>query len=209
MKKIVLVGGGGHCKSVIDSINSLNSFHIYGIIDIEQNIGKETCGIKVIDCDKNLYKYVSIVDYAFITIGSVGNPDLRIKLYNYVKELKFKIPTIIDRTAIVSEMARIGVGTFVGKGVIINSDSSIGDNCIVNTGAIIEHDCHIGDNVHIAPGVTLCGGVNIGSCSHVGAGSTVIQYKTLGKRTVIGAASVVVKDIGNDKKAYGNPCMEV
>lgn len=209
MKKIILIGGGGHCKSVIDSINSLKHFQIYGIIDVEQNVGKEICGIKVIDHDGNLHKYTAFIDYAFITVGSVGNPDLRIKLYDYVKELKFKIPTIIDKTAIVSENARVGMGTFVGKGAIINSGSSIGDNCIVNTGSIIEHDCDIGDNVHIAPGVTLCGGVKVGSCSHIGAGSTVIQYKVLGQRTIIGAASVVVKDIGDNKKAYGNPCMEV
>jgi len=33
MRKIAILGGGGHCKVVIDLINCLNQFEIVGIFD--------------------------------------------------------------------------------------------------------------------------------------------------------------------------------
>lgn len=210
MEKIILLGGGGHCKSVIDSIRSLNLYDIYGIIDIEKNIGQTVCDINVIDCDKNLSKYKDMgIKKAFITIGSVGNPQLRIKLYNLALNIGFEFPVIVDKTAIISKSAHIAQGTFIGKGAIINAESSIGENCIVNTGSIIEHDCTIGDFVHISPGATVCGGAVIGNNTHIGANSTVLQYKKIGNDSIIGAGSIVTKDVKSNITAYGNPCREV
>ena len=37
MKKIILVGGGGHCKSCIDVIENENKYKIIGIIDKKKN----------------------------------------------------------------------------------------------------------------------------------------------------------------------------
>lgn len=210
MEKIILLGGGGHCKSVIDAIRSLNLYDIYGIIDIEKNIGQTICGINIIDCDKNLNKYRDMgIKKAFITIGSVGNSELRVKLYNLAFNIGFEFPIIADKTAIISESVHIGKGTFIGKGAIINADSSIGENCIVNTGSIIEHDCTIGDFVHISPGATVCGGVVIGNNTHIGANSTVLQYRKIGNDSIIGAGSIVTKDVKSNITAYGNPCREV
>lgn len=209
MKSIILIGGGGHCRSVIDTIKSLNHYKVLGIIDKKERIGEEIFGSKIIDSDENLYKYCDKVECAFITIGSVGNPKLRIKLYDLIRKLNFSVPNIIDKSAIVSSDIKLGKGIFVGKGSVINSGSFIGNNCIINTGSIIEHDCIINNNVHIASGVVLCAGVSVGENSHIGSKSVIIQYKNIGSNVIIGAGSVVVRDIENYAKAYGNPCREV
>jgi len=210
MEKIILLGGGGHCKSIIDTIQTSKLYEIIGIIDLEQNMGQYINGIEVLDSDENLIKYKkSGVENAFISVGSIGNTSVRRKLYNLAKKIEFNIPTIIDYTAIISSDATIGSGTFVGKGTIINTKSIIGSNCIINSGSIIEHDCSVDDFVHIASGATLCGGVQVGKNTHIGANSTVIQYKTIGENVIIGAGSVVTKNIKSNIKAYGNPCKEV
>lgn len=210
MEKIILLGGGGHCKSVIDTIVSSNLYEIIGIIDLKQNIGQYINGIEVLDSDENLIKYKKAgVENAFISIGSIGNTSVRRKLYDLAKRIGFKIPIIIDNSAIMSNDTKILEGTFIGKGTIINTKAVIGSNCIINSGSIVEHDCIVEDFVHISPGSTLCGGVKVGKNSHVGANSTVIQYKTIGENVIIGAGSVVIKDIGSSVKAYGNPCKEV
>lgn len=43
MKPLLLVGGGGHCKSVIDVAESAG-FTIKGILDIPENVGKDVLG---------------------------------------------------------------------------------------------------------------------------------------------------------------------
>lgn len=210
MKDIILIGGGTHCKSVIDSLKLINEWNIIGILDIKEKIGSYVYGIKVIGEDNELYYYKKQgLKYAFITVGGIGDNSLRKSLYFKVKKIGLSLPTIIDPTAIISPTAEIGEGTFVGKGVIVNTDTLVGVNCIINTGVIIDHDGKIGNHVHIAPGSTLSGGVIIGEGSHIGTNSTIIQNINIGKDTLIGAGSVVVKDIGDNRKAFGNPCRVV
>lgn len=209
MKKLILIGGGGHCKSVIDTIQSLDVYEIVGIIDVKEKVGQYINGIKIIDSDDNLNNYKSKGYSAFITIGSIGNVETRIRILEQLKNLKFKIPCIIDKTAIIANDASIGRGTFVGKRAIVNSSSEIGENCIINSGSIVEHNCEIGDFVHIAPGSIICGGAKVKENSHVGAGSVIIQYKNVGKNCIIGAGSVVINNVKDNKIAYGNPAREV
>lgn len=209
MNNIILIGGGGHCKNIIDIINSEKSFNIVGILDLKENIGKEICGVKIIGTDDELYKIRNNISNAFISVGSIGNVEVRKKIYIKLKQFKFNIPYIKDKSAIISENVKINKGALICKGVIVNADTVIGENCIINSGAIIEHDCKIGDFVHIAPGSIICGGVSIENNTHIGAGSTVLQYRNIGKCSIIGAGSVVTRDIGNNIVAYGNPAREV
>lgn len=205
-EKIVLVGGGGHCKVVSSIILENNDFKIVGISDVESELGKEINGIKIKYTDDQLEKlFKEGVKNAIITVGSTGNPVLRIKLFNKIKSIGFFAPVIIAKSAFIGKNVSIGEGTVIMPGVIINTGVKIGKNCIINTGAIIEHDCIIEDNVHIAPGVTISGGVLVGENTHIGTGSSIIQNIKIGKNSLIGAGSVVVKDTPNNVKAFGVP----
>ncbi len=205
--KLLLIGGGGNCHSVLDSVLSLNLYDEIGIID---SVEHSYLGISTIGNDDDLQRLFSEgwTD-AFISVGSVGNTDIRCSIYDRVKNIGFNIPSIIDPSAIVAGDAVIGDGVFGGKRSVINAGAVIGDCAIINTGSIIEHDCKIGSFAHISPGVVLCGQVTVGDYSHIGAGSIVRQLINIGKSTLIGAGSVVVKDIGDNAKAYGNPCKVV
>lgn len=210
MKDLILIGGGGHCRSILDSIKDNEEFNIIGILDSYKKIGEVINGIEIIgriEDAERLYK--KGIKNVFIAIGSVGDTSLREELYNKLKKIGFEFPILKDKSVIQSSNISIGEGTFIGKGVIINTDTYIGKNCIINTGTTIEHDCKIGDFVHLAPQCTLSGGVMIGNRSHIGTSATIIQYKKIGESTIIGAGSVVVSDIGDNRKAYGVPCKEV
>lgn len=206
-KKLLLIGGGGHCRSVLDSIMSSEVYDEIGIID---NVDSSILGIPVVGTDDDVPRLMSEGwTNAFITVGSVGNTKLRHKLYDMVKNIGMNVPAIIDSSAIIARDIEVSEGTYVGKRVVINTGSRIGTCAIINTGAVIEHDCIIGDFSHISPGATVCGQVCIGNDSHVGAGSVVRQQINIGNGALIGAGSVVVKDIQDNVKAYGNPCKVV
>lgn len=209
-KKILLVGGGGHCRSVIDSLLELRQFSELGIIDKIEKKGKQVLGIQFIGCDEDLPQLFNAgYKYAFVTVGSIGNPNLRIKLLSQLNEIGFEIPTIIDPTAIVSRHVNIGKGVYVGKNAVINSGTVINQGAIINSGAIIEHDCKVGEFVHVASGAVLCGEVQIGNNTHIGARSVIKQQVKIGANSIIGMGSVVLKDIKANIVAYGNPCKEV
>ncbi len=206
--KILLLGGGGHCRSVLDSILTSNKYHSIGIVD---NLScQNIMGIPVVGQDEDLPAlYKQGWTHAFITLGSIGNPVIRRKLYQRVNDIGFSIPNIIDPSAIVSENVILDKGIFIGKRVIVNVNSHIGEGAILNSGCIIEHDCNIGDFVHISPGAVVCGHVQIDENSHLGAGAIVRQQLQIGRNSLIGAGSVVVRNIPEGKIAYGNPCRVV
>ncbi len=209
MKKILLLGGGGHAKVVISIIRESNEYIIKGIVDKEENIGKKILGIPILYTDSELPSLRKKIDYAFVSVGSVGNPNLRIRLFNILNDLDYNIPYIISKYTIIKENVKIGKGSIIMPGVIVEPDVKIGENCIINTGAVIEHDCIIGDHVHIAPGVTLSGSVRVGRASHVGTGASIVQGIRIGENSIIGAGAVVVKDTPDNVKAYGVPARKV
>lgn len=204
MENIVLIGFGGHSKSVIDTIERQNKYCIAGIIEKSKEAKKEFRDYAIIGTDEDLERiYASGITKAFVTVGFLGKSDSRNKIYNKLKEIGFSMPVIADPTAIISKDAVIGEGTFIGKGAIVNAGASVGKMCIINTGAILEHEVNLGDFCHVAVGTILCGEVYVEEDTFLGAGTTVIQGIHIGRKCVVGAGTTIVKDVAEDILAYG------
>lgn len=207
-KRLLLIGGGGHCRSVLDSVMALNLYEAVGIVD--NNSDSSCLGIPVIGNDEDIPALIKAGwNCAVITVGSVGDTKTRRRLYEMVKGFGLYTPTVVDPTATIAGGTTIDEGCFIGKRAIVNTGSVIGRCSIINTGAIVEHDCTVGEFTHISTGAVLCGEVRVGRNTHLGAGSVVKQRVTIGDSVLIGVGSVVVKDILEQGTAYGNPCRVV
>lgn len=191
MQNLILVGGGGHCKSCIDVIEGTNDYKIAGILDVEEKVGQEILGYKIIGTDNDIEKYVNQGFHFLITVGQIKNADLRIKLLEKIKFCGGKLATIISPRAYVSKHAMIGEGTIVMHDAFINADAKIAKNCIINTKALIEHECVIGDNCHIAVGAVIAGQVEVGEECFIGANSTIVQCVKIPPKTFIKAGCLV------------------
>lgn len=204
-RRLLLLGSGGHCNSVMDSVLSSELFDEIGLV--EKDGTAIDSDIRIVGTDSELEKlFDNGWNEAFITVGSIGNTAIREKLYELVRKIGFGMPVIADPTSIISNNAIIEEGTYIGKRVVINSGCKVGKCAIINSGAVIDHDCEIGDFCHISPGTVMCGEVTVQNFSHIGAGSVLKQGVTIGQRSLIGIGSVVVKDISGYVIAYGNPC---
>ena len=199
--KIVLIGGGGHCKSVVNTIYRSGNYDDMVITDPAAGQIKSVLGIPVVGDDSALPELRERGYHAaFITVGSIKSTALRRLLYEKAVRLGFYIPCIVDPSAQVSGYARLEEGVFVGQNAVINAEAHIGKLAIVNTGAIIEHECQIGEFSHVAVGAKLCGGVSVGSDSLIGAGAVVIQGVHIGSGALVGVGSVVLKNIEDGKR---------
>jgi len=191
MKKIILVGAGGHCKSCIDVIENENKYKIIGIIDKKK---KSLFNYKVFTqsyLNKKLFKN----NYSLVTVGHIKNYKVRVKLFNKLKNLGFKIPSIISPAAYISKHAVIGQGTIVMRGAIINAGAVIGNNCIINTNSLIEHDVSIGNHTHISTEVTINGGVIIGDKVFIGSRSIIKDNVSIGDCSIVGASLYIKKNL--------------
>lgn len=205
MEKIVLVGGGGHCKVIIDIIKSVRKYKIVGITDANTK-DEQIIGVPIIGNDDVLEDlYNQGVENAFVCVGALGSIQIRNKIFDKLKSIGFNIPKLIHKNAIVSPYAKIGEGTCIMAGSIVNPGAVIEENCIINTGSIIEHDCLIGKNTHISPKASVAGGSKIGHDCHIGTGSTIIQGIKIGNNVVVGAGAVVLDNIEDNVTAVGIP----
>jgi sugar O-acyltransferase (sialic acid O-acetyltransferase NeuD family) len=205
--KLLLLGAGGHCRSVLDSIDKSIYTDIV-IVDMPEKVGQLVYDVPVVGTDDDVHElFRQGYREAVITLGSVGNPIMRAQLYHLLKTTGFSITTIIDPTSVVSKQGTfIDEGVFIGKGAIVNSGVVLGTCCIINSGAILDHDSRIGSFVHVSPGVCLSGKVVIGNNTHIGTGSSIIENIEIGENTTIGAGSTVVRNIPGNVIAFGNPC---
>jgi len=188
---ILILGAGGHCRSLIDVIELEDKFKIAGIIDNELSIGGKVLNYEVIGSDNDLSKLRERYEYAVIGVGQIKTPKIRIKLFNLLKKLNFKLPVIISPKAYVSKYAEIDEGTVIMHDALVNANAKIGKNCIINTKALIEHDAIIEDNCHISTDAVINGGVVIGQGSFIGSNSVTKENIKIPENSFIKAGSVV------------------
>lgn len=204
-KNTILLGGGGHCKSVIDVAESAG-YNILGILDMPEDVGKKVLDYKVIGTDDDIPLYVNKAEFV-ITVGFIKNPTTRIKLYNKVKEAGGKLATIIASTAHVSKYSIIGEGTIVMHQAFVNASAEIGNNCIINTFTNIEHDAIIGNHCHISTGTMVNGECKVGDRCFIGSQSVLANGIEVGNDIIVGAGSFVRKNISVMGVYSGNPAI--
>jgi sugar O-acyltransferase (sialic acid O-acetyltransferase NeuD family) len=175
--KVILIGCGGHCKSCIDVIEQEGLFDIAGVV--ERTIyteGVSILGYPILGSDDDLAELRKQFEYVIITVGQIKTPKHRMRLYEFLKKLKFSLPVIVSPTAYVSRHASIGEGTIVMHHALVNSGAHIGKNCIINTKALVEHDAVVEDHCHVSTGAIINGGATVGCGSFVGSNSVMPEY---------------------------------
>ena len=195
MKKIAIIGAGGHSKVIVDLINELKIYKIVGFYD--DNPDSNLYDIK------HLGKIININESIENVIIGIGNNAIRKKIYEENKNINWC--SLIHPKSIVSKNAIIDCGTVVCSGAIIQTEAKIGKHCIINTNCNIDHESIIGDFTSICPSSTICGQVNIGKLTFIGANSTIIQKIKIGINCIVGAGSVIIRNINNNSKVVGNP----
>ena len=168
-EKIILIGGGGHCRSVIDVIELQNKYEIAGIVDKKELIGQQILGYEIIGCDNDLEELFETYKYALVSIGQIKSPNLRITIFEKLKKIGYFLPIIQSPLAYISKHATLKEGTIVMHHALINSNAIVGKNCIINTKALVEHDCIVQDNCHISTSAVLNGGTRVMSGTFFGS----------------------------------------
>jgi sugar O-acyltransferase (sialic acid O-acetyltransferase NeuD family) len=195
MTPVLLIGGGGHCRSVIDVIESGELYQVAGIVQPASHGLTPILGYPVRGDDDALPDLLSQIPCALVTVGQLKDSSLRQRLFSKLLELGAQTPIIVSPHAHVSRYAQVGRGTVVLHGALINAAARVGENCIINSMALVEHNARIGPHCHISTGARLNGDVEVGSGCFIGSGTVIYQGVTIGEGSVIGAGCVISCDV--------------
>lgn len=204
-RDLILVGGGGHCKSVIEVAES-TGIRIAGILDTAENVGKKVLGYDIIGTDALIPEWVDRADF-LVTVGHIKNASVRIQLHHKIRTAGGHLATLIASTAHVSKYAVIGEGSVIMHQAMVNADAKIGKGCIINTFANIEHDAVIEDFCHLSTGAMVNGNCSVGEGTFLGSQAVMVNGTSIVGGCVVAAGSVVRKNIVRKGIYSGNPAL--
>lgn len=204
-RPLVLIGGGGHCKSVIDVAESAG-YDILGVLDTPERVGCDVLAYKVIGTDDDISKYVAKADFV-VTVGMINSSAVRVKIHNKIIEAGGKLATIVASTAHVSKYATLGEGSVVMHNAVVNAGAVVGEGCIINTFANIEHDAKIGNYCHISTGAMINGDCIVGNNSFVGSQAVLRNGISVEGGSVVSAGAYVLKSLIEIGTYAGNPAI--
>lgn len=198
---IIILGGGGHAKVVIDSLLQRGR-EILGFCCLERNV-RSIPGLKCLGGDEVVLEF-GIEEVRLANgIGAVGSNHVRSAVYERFAKEGYVFDQVLHPAAVIASDVQLDKGVQIMAGTVLQSGSRIDINSIINTNASVDHDCRLGRHIHVAPGATLCGNVTVGDEAFIGAGATIIQGKTIGARSIVGAGAVVVEDVLPDVTIVG------
>ena len=201
MKKLAILGAGGHGKVVADTASACGWQNIF-FFDQSANTRVSNDHWPIIGNQDQLLNSLNSFDGVIVAIGDCKTRHDAVKT---ITTHGGNLITLIHPSATVSQFASIDIGSVVFAGAVINVDVKIGIANIINTGSTIDHDSILGDAVHIAPGAHLSGAINIGHNTWIGVGASIKQGINIGKNVMVGAGSVVVRDVPDNVTVVGNP----
>jgi acetyltransferase EpsM len=195
---ILVYGGGGHGKSLIDLLRALRVYHIVGVIDdgIDPKDQASIMGLPVLGGAQALPAlFEQGVRLAVNAVGGIGDIAVRIKVFKRLAEAGFACPAVVHPSAVIEPSAVLSAGVQVFPLAYVGSEAHIGYGAIINTGAIVSHDCQVGDYANLSPGAILAGEVQVGDAALLGMSTTVNLRTHIGKNARIGNGATVKSDV--------------
>ena len=187
---IVLIGGGGHCISVIDIIENENKFKIKGILDLDTK-KKSVLNYPILGNDDLIPSLVHENTFFLITVGQIKTSLVRKKISEKLQKNNAKEAIVVSPLAYVSKYASIEKGSIIMNGAIVNANAKVGKNCIINTNANIEHDVIVGDFCHISTSTVVNGNSVVKNGSFIGSNSTISNGIIIEENSLIGAGKFI------------------
>lgn len=193
---LIIYGGGGHGKSVIDLVSGLGLYQIVGVIDDGLPAGTAILGVPVLGGANKLAElYQRGVRLAINAVGGIGNINVRMKIFERLAAAGFACPTIVHPSAVIEPSAHLAAGIQVLPQAYIGSEAQIDYGAIINTRAIVSHECRVGEYANLAPGAILAGQVEVGAAALIGMGVTVNLQVKIGRQARIGNSAVIKQDV--------------
>jgi len=200
MKKVIIVGSGGHAAELRDYINHNNNARPADYIQV----------IGFIDDNKESYKHYGFAEPFLGPIKNhnvntevnylmgIANLEYRQSIIEKLQSRGAEFMGLIHPTAIISPSAEIHPTTVISHNASVGAKAKLGKYNMLNSRCTIGHDSLIGDFNFISPQVAISGNTKIGDGNLIGTNACTIPGISIGNNNKIAAGMVIYKPVGDD-----------
>lgn len=166
--RLLVVGAGGHGRSVAEAAELSGQFEVVGFLDDALPAGQSVLNLAVLGPMVSMGHHRAAADQ---TIVAIGNNAVREKLMQQLASAGFVHATVIHPRAIVSPSAVLREGSAVMAGAIVGTEARLGMGSIVNCGAVVDHHAIVEDFAHLGVNASMAGGTVLGRGAWMQAGA--------------------------------------
>ena len=195
MKRLLIVGAGGHGRSVAEAVLAAGKYELAGFVDDAAPALQQVWHLPVFGDTADLARYREHADAAIV---AMGNNRLREALQHALYAAGFALATVVHPQAMVSPRAVIGEGGAIMAGAIVGVEAQLGAGVIVNCGAVIDHDGRVDDFGHLGVNAAMAGGSVLGRSAWMQAGSALGYGALVESGRVLGPGEVVNRTINSN-----------
>lgn len=201
--KVVIYGGGGLSKMIIETVRVLGTYQILGVIDDNMEKGSDVIGSPVIGGADILQKLRNDgVRLVVNSVGGIGDYKVRLDIFNKLADEGFVCPTIVHPTAHIDPSARLNAGVLVLAQSYVSGNAVVGMGTLINNSVVVSHDCVLGVCTNLSPGAKIAGDVVIEDFTQIGMNATVNIGVKVGKECLIGNGATIKKDVPPGTHVY-------
>lgn len=194
--RIVIYGAGGHGSTLAALIRKAGTYNLVGFLDDGYQTDDQIMGLTVLGGVEKLPELArNNIRQVVNGVGGISDLQIRLAIYDRLREAGFHTPTVIHPTAFVEESVELANAVQIFAFAYVGIEVRVGFGTIINTSAIVSHNCTLGPYVNLSPGATLAGGVSVGEKTLIGMRATVNLYVTIGKGVQIGNGATVKADV--------------
>lgn len=169
--RLLIVGAGGHGRSVAEIVLMGDHFNLVGFLDDGAfACGETVLGLPVLGPAAAFENHTGHASHAVVAIG---NNVFRQNLFAQLHAAGFALASVIHPKAIVSPRAHLGEGVAVMAGAIVGTEATLGKGAIVNCGAVVDHHAQVHEFGHLGVNACMAGGSVLGALAWMQAGSVI------------------------------------
>ena len=131
MKKLLIIGAGGHGRCCYDIAKRMNRYDTIHFLDDNSNDNY------VVGKINDLSKFKNDYDEVFVAIG---NNQMRYQLTKKCKEMNLTVTTLIDPMSFISPESIIEEETVIFPFASVESKAIVKEGSIISSNVIIHHD---------------------------------------------------------------------
>jgi hypothetical protein len=202
MQKVILVGGGGFAREILQYISSdiesgyLKNHELHGFIDDDKS--SQLAMEQGLDaCRLGWEQALNTLNAIFVI--AAGSIKTRKLFYQKILEGGGNFHTYIHPSCLISKNAVIGKSVFIGPNSIINAGAEIGNNCAINVFCSVGHGAKVGEHSILSPYSALNGDSSIGHGCFLGTRATIFPGVMIGNLCTVDSHSYVKASVADKK----------